>query len=87
MDRYSYVNKSCILEHNLTNIYTLVTLKLMEVRVIGEASLVILCVNSVGIHSMVIMSYILTCLQSITLVIYAKGNSNLYLRDLNFEGV
>lgn len=85
MDRYSYVNRSCILGHNLTNIYTLVTLKLTEVRVKGEASLDILCVNSVGIHFMVIMNYILTCLQSITPVIYAKGNGNYIYVILNLR--
>ena len=82
VDRYSYVNKSCILGHNWTNTYRLVTLKLMEVRVKGEASQDILCVNSVGILSMVIMNCILTCLQSITPVIYAKGNANLYYEFL-----
>jgi len=46
----------------------------MEVRVKEEVSLVILCVSSVKDHSMVIMSYTLICLESTTLVIYAKGN-------------
>lgn len=48
----------------------------MVLRVKGEALLDILCANSVGIHSMVIMNYLLTCLLSITPAIYAIGNEN-----------
>jgi hypothetical protein len=76
--RYLQVSRSYIIEHNGLNMWGRGTRWLMVVKVKEVDLQDILCVSSVRIVFMEIMSFTCICLLSILLATYAQGNPRIF---------